>query len=117
LRDNNSWMHNSQRLVKGPNRCTLLIHSQDAQARQIKNGDLVKVASRVGQVEVPAELSDNMMPGVVCLPHGYGHNRQGIQLDVAQRHAGVSINDLTDDLLLDDLTGNAAFCGLPVSVM
>lgn len=116
LRDNNSWMHNSERLVKGRNRCTLLIHPQDAQKRGIDEGQIIHINSRVGALEVTAELSDTMMPGVVCLPHGYGHNRAGVQMAVAQAHAGVSANDLTDDLLLDELTGNAVFGGVPVRV-
>ncbi len=116
LRDNNSWMHNSARLVKGPNRCTLLIHPEDADALNIKNQSIVKLSSRVGSVELPAELTDSMMRGVVCMPHGYGHGRANVQLDVAQKHAGVSVNDLTDELVLDDLTGNAAFSNVVVKV-
>ena len=116
LRDNNSWMHNSARLVKGPNRCTLLMHPQDAAARHLREGDHVSVRSRVGKVQVPVELTEKVMVGVVCLPHGYGHDRKGVQLAVAQAHAGVSVNDLTDEMLLDELTGNAVFGGLPVAV-
>lgn len=116
LRDNNSWMHNSERLIKGRNRCTLLIHSQDAAQRKIEEGTMVKIRSRVGEVQVPAELTDKMMRGVVCLPHGYGHDRAGVQLPIAQAHAGVSVNDLTDELILDELTGNAVFGGVPVQV-
>jgi anaerobic selenocysteine-containing dehydrogenase len=116
LRDNNSWMHNSERLIKGRNRCTLLIHSQDAAQRKIEEGTMVKIRSRVGEVQVPAELTDKMMRGVVCLPHGYGHDRAGVQLPIAQAHAGVSVNDLTDEMILDELTGNAVFGGVPVQV-
>ena len=116
LRDNNSWMHNSERLVKGRNRCTLQLHPDDATRLGIDTGDTVRVASRVGAIDVPAEVTDTIMRGVACMPHGYGHNRPGVRLDVAQAHAGVSINDLTDELFLDDLTGNAALCGVPVRV-
>lgn len=116
VRDNNSWMHNSERLIKGRNRCTLLIHPQDAAQRKVEEGTMVKIRSRVGEIQVPAELTDKMMHGVVCLPHGYGHNRAGVQLPVAQAHAGVSVNDLTDELILDELTGNAVFGGVPVQV-
>ena len=116
LRDNNSWLHNAHRLVKGPNRCTLQINPTDADRLGIATGEFVRVRSRVGAVELPAELTADMMPGVVCMPHGYGHNRRGTRLDVAQRHAGVSINDLTDETLLDELTGNAALSGVPVTV-
>ncbi|MFN8348426.1 MAG: molybdopterin oxidoreductase family protein [Spirosomataceae bacterium] len=114
LRDNNSWMHNSERLVKGRNRCTLLIHPRDAAQRGIEEGKTVKISSRVGEIQVTAEVSDKMMPGVVSLPHGYGHDRIGVKMPIAQTHAGASVNDLTDELFLDDLTGNAAFVGVPV---
>ncbi|MCA0229657.1 MAG: molybdopterin oxidoreductase family protein [Bacteroidetes bacterium] len=116
VRDNNSWMHNSERLVKGRNRCTLLMHPQDAQQRGIKTGSEVEVMSRVGKVKVEVELTEKMMQGVVSLPHGYGHGRDGVRLNVAQSHAGVSVNDLTDDQVLDDLTGNSVFGGVPVRV-
>ena len=116
LRDNNSWMHNAHRLVKGPNRCTLQINPADAQRLGVTTGQSVRVRSRVGAVELPAEVTADMMPGVVCMPHGYGHNRPGTRLDVAQQHAGVSINDLTDETFMDELTGNAALSGVSVTV-
>ncbi|WP_428653762.1 molybdopterin-dependent oxidoreductase [Runella sp.] len=116
LRDNNSWLHNSQRLVKGRNRCTLMMHPDDAMQRNIAEIDVVKISSRVGEVEVPVEITDKVMKGTVSLPHGYGHGREGVQLSVAQSHAGVSVNDLTDDLVIDELTGNAVFVGVPVRV-
>jgi anaerobic selenocysteine-containing dehydrogenase len=116
LRDNNSWMHNSERLVRGRNRCTLLIHTDDAKALNIDNQQVVKVNSRIGSVELPAELTDSMMRGVLCMPHGYGHGRAKVQLDVARKNAGVSVNDLTDEYVLDDLTGNAAFSNVFVNV-
>lgn len=117
LRSNNSWMHNSKRLVKGKERCTLLINPLDAEARQIMDGQAVTVRSRVGQIELKSEISDEMMPGVVSIPHGWGHHRPGIQLQTAQKHAGVSLNDLTDHEALDELSGNAAFNGVPVQVI
>ena len=116
LRDNNSWLHNAYRLVKGPNRCTLQINPADALRFGVQNGQSVWVQSRVGRVELPAEVTNDMMPGVVSMPHGYGHNRPGISLDIAQAHAGVSINDLTDETLLDALTGNAALNGVAVTI-
>jgi anaerobic selenocysteine-containing dehydrogenase len=116
LRSNNSWMHNSQRLVKGPERCTLLMHPEDAQARGLAPGQTVQVRSRVGCVPVRLELTDAVMPGVVSLPHGWGHGRPGVQLRVAAAHAGVSLNDLTDDQAVDALLGTAAFSGTPVHV-
>ncbi|MCB8945984.1 MAG: molybdopterin oxidoreductase family protein [Ardenticatenaceae bacterium] len=116
LRSNNSWMHNSERLVKGKDRCTLLMHPDDAEARQMEDGQIVTVSSRVGQVQLRLEVSETMMPGVVSIPHGWGHGRDGVQLQVAQQHAGVSLNDLTDEQQVDALTGNAAFNGVPVQV-
>ena len=117
LRSNNSWMHNSERLMRGKDRCTLLMHPTDAAARGLAAQQSVTVASRVGQVTLSLEISDEVMPGVVSMPHGWGHDRAGVRLRVAQRRAGVSINDLTDEVFLDDLTGNAAFSGVPVRVV
>jgi len=116
LRDNNSWMHNSQRLMRGRNRCTLQMHPQDAAGLGLKEQSLVKVTSRVNHVELPLEITDSVMPGVVCMPHGYGHQRAGVELAVAQQHAGVSINDLTDERVIDELTGNAAFSNVRVKI-
>ena len=114
LRDNNSWLHNSERLVKGKNRCTILVNPSDAENLRIENGQIIKVSSRVGAIEVPCEISDKIMRGVVSIPHGYGHGRDGVKLDTAANHAGASINDLTDERVLDDLTGNAAFSNVKV---
>ncbi|WP_372368456.1 molybdopterin oxidoreductase family protein [Candidatus Uabimicrobium sp. HlEnr_7] len=116
LRSNNSWMHNCRRLVKGPNRCTMWIHSSDASALSIQNGSNVKVTSRVGEIEIEAEIYDDIMPGVVSIPHGWGHGRVGVKMKTAQQHAGVSVNDLTDDEYLDELSGNAALNGVPVEI-
>ncbi len=116
VRSNNSWMHNYHRLVKGRGRCTLLMHPQDLQQRGITQGSEVDIRSRVGAVRVVVEASTEMMPGVVSLPHGFGHNRQGIRMAIAKRHAGVSCNDITDDLALDELSGNAAVNGVAVEV-
>ena len=85
-------------------------------ARQVEDGQIVTVSSRVGQVQLRLEVSETMMPGVVSIPHGWGHGRDGVQLQVAQQHAGVSLNDLTDEQQVDALTGNAAFNGVPVQV-
>ena len=116
LRSNNSWMHNSQRLVKGKPQCTILMNPTDAAHRRLRSGQTVSVRSRVGSLSVPIEISDEMMPGVVSIPHGWGHDRLGIQLEVAQQHAGESINDLTDNLTIDALCGTAAFNGTWVAV-
>ena len=119
LRSNNSWMHNSQRMVKGQTakpRCTVLMHPTDATQRHLRPGQTVSVRSRVGSVVVPIEISEEMMPGVVSIPHGWGHDRPGIQIEVAQQHSGESINDVTDDLTIDALCGTAAFNGTWVTV-
>jgi anaerobic selenocysteine-containing dehydrogenase len=116
LRSNNSWMHNSERLVRGRNRCTLQMHPDDAAARALTEGDEVRITSRTGIVITSLEVTDQVMRGVVSLPHGWGHARAGTQLDVANRHPGVSINDLTDDQRIDTFTGNAGFSGVPVQV-
>lgn len=116
LRDCNSWMHNSELLMKGKNRCTLLINHEDASRLGFENNQTVKVSSRVGEVELPCELTANIAPGVVSIPHGYGHARKGVELAIASNHAGVSLNDLTDDTLIDELTGNAAFSDLRVRI-
>ena len=116
LRSNNSWMHNAQRLMKGKSRCTVMINPDDAERLGVKSGDMVTLSSRVGKVSAPAEVTGDMMAGVVSLPHGFGHGRDGVQLSVATNHPGVSVNDLTDDQLIDVLSGNAAFSGVPVTV-
>ncbi len=114
-RDNNSWMHNTPRLTKGKPRHHLLMHPDDLASRGITDGDVVEVSSRVGRVEVEVSGVDDMMPGVVSLPHGYGHQVAGTRLGNASAVPGVSINDLTDPALLD-LSGNAALSGVPVTV-
>jgi anaerobic selenocysteine-containing dehydrogenase len=116
LRSNNSWMHNTQRLMKGKPRCTLMINPEDAERIGVKSGDMVKVSSRVGEVTAPADVTGDMMSGVVSLPHGFGHGRDGVKLSVATAHPGVSVNDLTDERVIDELSGNAAFSGVPVMV-
>jgi len=117
LRSNNSWMHNVQRLVKGPEACTLLLHPKDAAQLEVDNGQVIKVQSRVGQIRIPVEISEEIMEGVVSIPHGFGHANEGVQLQVATKRPGVSINDLTDEQLIDRLTGNVAFSGVPVQLL
>lgn len=117
VRSNNSWLHNSARLVKGKPRCTLMIHPRDAARRGIEDGVLVTIASRVGRVQAPAEVTVDIEPGVVSLPHGWGHARPGVRLAIAAAHAGVSINDLVDDQRVDVLTGTAVLNGTPVDVL
>lgn len=116
VRSNNSWLHNSQRLVKGKSRCTVMIHPYDAAALKIEDLQTVRVTSRVGHVDIPAEISENVMQGVVSIPHGFGHNRNGTNWKIAEAHAGVSVNDLTDDAQIDELSGNAVLNGVPVSI-
>jgi len=116
LRSNNSWLHNSERMVKGKPRCTLLMHPEDAARRALLAGQTVSVRSKAGRVDVPLEISDEIMPGVVSIPHGWGHGRDGVQLEVAQKHPGGSINDVTDDLAIDELCGTAVLNGISVEV-
>jgi anaerobic selenocysteine-containing dehydrogenase len=116
LRSNNSWMHNSRRLVRGKDRCTLLMHPDDAARLGVAGEAKVAVVSHTGRIEAPLELSEEVMPGVVSLPHGWGHHRPGTELSVAEDHPGVSINDLTDESVVDDLCGNAVLSGVPVRV-
>jgi anaerobic selenocysteine-containing dehydrogenase len=116
LRSNNSWMHNSGRLAKGSARCTLLVHPADAASRNLATGDLGRLESEAGAVVVPVEVTDAMLPGVVSLPHGWGHDRAGARLAVAGEDPGASINDVTSDAHLDTLSGNAGFNGLAVTL-
>jgi anaerobic selenocysteine-containing dehydrogenase len=116
LRSNNSWMHNLVPLIKGPDRCTLLVHPDDASRLGLQHGGRARVASRVGEVVAPVEVTDEVMPGVVSLPHGFGHDLPGVEMDVARRHAGVNLNLLTDDARIDVPSGNAAFNGVAVTV-
>ncbi|WP_027863425.1 molybdopterin-dependent oxidoreductase [Marmoricola sp. URHB0036] len=114
--DNNSWMHNSVRLTRGKPRHQLLMHPDDLEARGLIDGTSVRVASRVGTVTTEVRATDDMMPGVVSLPHGYGHQQDGVRMANASKVAGVSINDLTDPERLD-VSGNAALNGVPVTVV
>ena len=116
LRSNNSWMHNSYRLVKGRNRCTALMHPDDAAARKLTAQQRVRVSSRIGSVDIELEISAEIMPGVISIPHGWGHDRPGVELATAQKNPGASVNDLTDDRAIDALSGNAALSGVPVRV-
>jgi len=116
LRSNNSWMHNIEALAKGPERCTLLVSAHDAVRLGLVDGGRARVRSRVGELTAPVSVSDEMRPGVVSLPHGFGHDADGARLAVARRHAGVSSNLLTDEMLVDALSGTAVLNGIPVEV-
>ena len=116
LRSNNSWMHNSSRLVKGKERCTLLVNTSDALKLDLKDQQEVSVTSNVGTIKIPLETSDEMMQGVVSIPHGWGHHYENIKMKVSQKNPGVSINDLTDAMKIDEFTGNADFSGTKVRI-
>jgi anaerobic selenocysteine-containing dehydrogenase len=116
LRSNNSWMHNSERLVKGPPRCTLMIHPDDATQRGLVDGGNARVATTKGAIDLPVEVTDTMMPGVVSVPHGWGHGRKGVQLRVAATVPGQSVNDVIDSSRIDELSGTSALTGQPVEV-
>ena len=116
LRSNNSWMHNLEVLVKGKERCTLHVHPDDAASRGLVDGASARVASPAGEVVVPVEVTDAVMPGVVSLPHGWGHDLDGVDLGVARAHAGVNVNVLTPRDTVDPLSGNAVLNGIPVEV-
>jgi anaerobic selenocysteine-containing dehydrogenase len=117
LRSNNSWMHNSARLMKGSDRCTALLHPSDADARGLSDGQRVRVSSSVGTIELPVEISDEIRRGVVSIPHGFGHHRPGVGWRRAASKPGASMNDITDPGIVDRLTGNAAFNAVPVRVL
>ncbi len=116
VRSNNSWMHNYHRLVKGKPRHQLLMHPDDLASRRLSDGQRVRVSSRIGMIEVEVLASLDMMPGVVSLPHGWGHGRPGVRMTIASEQPGASANDLTDERQLDELSGNAALNGVPVQV-
>ncbi len=116
-RDNNSWLHNSARLTRGRPRHALLAHPDDLVARGIRDGDTVVVRSAAGEVEVEVAATDDVMPGVVSLPHGYGHRRPGVRLRHAGELPGVSMNDLTDPAVVEGLSGNAVLNGVPVTLV
>ncbi|MEM7139634.1 MAG: molybdopterin oxidoreductase family protein [Actinomycetota bacterium] len=117
LRSNNSWMHNLAVLVKGKPRCTLQLHPDNAADLGLTDGDAAIVRSRVGEVTAPVEVTDSVMPGVVSLPHGWGHSKPGARMAVAAEHAGVNSNVLTDPSIIDPLSGNAVLNGIPVEVV
>jgi anaerobic selenocysteine-containing dehydrogenase len=116
LRSNNSWMHNLPALVKGKDRCTLHVHPDDADRLGLTDGGLALVRSAAGEVEAPVELTDGIMPGVVSIPHGWGHDEDGVRMGVAAAHAGVNSNLLADESQVDPLSGNAVLNGIPVEV-
>jgi anaerobic selenocysteine-containing dehydrogenase len=117
LRSNNSWMHNLTPLIKGPARCTLRVHPDDAARLGLANGGGARITSRAGEVVAPVEVSDELRPGVVSLPHGFGHDLPGVRMGVARAHAGTNVNIVSDETFLDVPSGNAAFNGVPVTIV
>jgi anaerobic selenocysteine-containing dehydrogenase len=116
LRSNNSWMHNLPHLVRGKDRCTLQVNPADAERLGLSDGGSASVSSRTGSVVVPVEVTDSIMAGVVSIPHGWGHDVPDARLSVAATTPGVNSNLLADDLLVDQLSGNAVLNGIPVAV-
>ncbi|MAT05134.1 MAG: molybdopterin-binding oxidoreductase [Acidimicrobiaceae bacterium] len=116
VRSNNSWMHNVRVLTKGRNRCTLQVHPDDADRLGLVEGSPATVRSRVGEVSIDVEITDAIRPGVVSIPHGFGQNLPGVRLRVAQEYRGVNTNVLTDEHFVDEVSGNIALNGVPVSV-
>jgi len=116
LRSMNSWLHNLPGLAKGRERCTLQMHPQDAGSRGLADGALARVRSRVGEIRVPVELTLDVMPGVVSLPHGFGHDGDGLGLRVATQRPGSNVNAVSDDAPTDAPSGASVLFGLPVEV-
>ena len=116
LRSNNSWMHNITPLVRGKVRCTAHVHPADAERLGLVDGEPARVRSRAGEVEVPVEVTDAVMPGVVSIPHGWGHDVDGVRMAVARAHPGTNSNLLADETLVDPLSGNAVLNGIPVEL-
>jgi anaerobic selenocysteine-containing dehydrogenase len=116
LRSNNSWMHNLPVLAKGAFRCTALVHPYDASRLGLVNGAMAAISNGARRIEVQVEVSADMMPGVVSLPHGWGHNLPGVRLNVAAERPGANLNALLDENLRDPLSGNAVLSGVPVKM-
>jgi anaerobic selenocysteine-containing dehydrogenase len=116
LRSNNSWMHNLNALVKGKDRCTMHLHPDDAERLGLADGAQARVSSAAGELEAPVEVTDAIMPGVISIPHGWGHDAPGVRMRVAAEHAGVNSNLVADESLIDALSGNAVLNGIPVEV-
>jgi len=117
LRTNNSWMANIPSLVSGPPRCVLHVHPKDASVLGLEDGATAVVKSRVGRIAVPVKITPDIRPGVVSLPHGWGHDLPGVRMDVARAHGGINSNILSDDQCFDPLSNNAVLNGIPVEVL
>lgn len=117
IKTNNSWSHNSKRMVRNVNFCTAQLHPTDAEKYGVEQGQQITIRSRVGEINIEAEVTDAIMPGVVSVPHGWGHDKEGTQWSHAEKNAGVSVNELTDEMVLDELSGNAVLNGVPVEIL
>jgi anaerobic selenocysteine-containing dehydrogenase len=116
LKSNNSWMHNLPSLARSKNQCYMIMNKEDAARRNISDGSQVQVSTTVGSIEIPVMLSDRIMPGVVSIPHGWGHGRSQVRLALARKSPGVSLNDIMDDSQVDRFSGNAILNGQRVRV-
>jgi anaerobic selenocysteine-containing dehydrogenase len=116
LRSNNSWMHNVPALTGGTNRCTAQLHPDDAARLGLTDGALARIKGDGGEITAPVEITDTLRPGVVSLPHGWGHDRPGTRLTAAAREPGANVNQLLDGTLLDPLSGTAVLNGFPIQV-
>jgi anaerobic selenocysteine-containing dehydrogenase len=117
LRSNNSWMHNLEPLVRGKESCTAQVHPEDAARLGLADGGRARASSRVGAIDVQVQVTDEVMPGVVSIPHGWGHDLDGVRMAVASAHAGVNSNLLADETLIDPLSGNAVLNGIPIELV
>jgi len=116
VRSKNSWLRNGQRLVKGKDRCTLMINPRDASRLGLQAGNSAQISTDTGTIVLPVEVTEDLMPGVVSIPHGWGHDRSGTGQTVATEHAGASINDVLSDGQIDPLVGTSVLNGQAVTV-
>jgi anaerobic selenocysteine-containing dehydrogenase len=116
LRSNNSWMHNLPMLAKGTFRCVALVHPIDASRLGLTDGGRAQISNAGKTVDVTVEISDEMRPGVVSLPHGWGHDQPGTRMTVAAERPGANLNVLLDDAQRDPLSGNAVLTGVAISM-
>jgi anaerobic selenocysteine-containing dehydrogenase len=116
LHGNNSWMHNLPVLAKGAAQCIVLVNPADATRFGLEDGGRARIAHDGRTIEVEVEISDEMMPGVISLPHGWGHDQPGSQLNVAAANPGGNLNALMDENRRDPLSGNAVLSGVEVEM-
>ncbi|AOS92434.1 molybdopterin-dependent oxidoreductase [Mycobacterium intracellulare] len=117
LRSNNTWLHNVPALMKGKDRCTLLIHPDDAARCGVADNDIVTVKSEAGEIRVPVEITDAIKPGVVSMPHGWGHGKPGTRMTVANGSPGANTNVLSPPTFVDQPSGNGVLNGIPVTII